>query len=211
MNSEYSPPLRVSILARLLPLFSLSMSMFGAALCAIVLTRVLEAMRHAEAAGIGAVAGGMAEANMAITISLYFGIGIGFVGILIMAIRAFTSPTTASPSAWFFAVAGMLAFLPLVLLWEGQSIFLEGIRGGNISLVASNLSLFLRLTIVSAAALILALLVASLVPLPSLLRAKRSWAPVILLVLIELVMIGTAVVFQLRASWLHRASIMEQL
>jgi len=175
-----------------------------------MLMRVLEAMRNAEAAGIAAVAGGMAEANLAMTIALYFGLCIGFIGVVVMAIRAFAVTTTASPSAWFFALAGLLTLVPLVFLWTGQSFFLGGLRGGNISLVASNIFLFLRLAVGGCAVLAPSLLIAAFMPLPPVFRAKNKWAPVIILVLIAIVMIVTAVVFQMRTSWLNQASAAEQ-
>lgn len=185
--------------------------MLGAAACAGLLMRVLEAMRNAEAAGVGAVAGGMSEANLVMTLALYFGVFVGLMGVVLMAVRTFTSTATASPSALFFVVAGVLFLFPLVFLWEAQTVFLEGIRGGNISLAASGLLLFLRLTIIFGVGLTLVLLVASFVPLPSLLRAKRKWAPLVVLLIIQCAMIGTAVVFQMRTAWLHRASMMERL
>lgn len=209
IGSEHSPA-RVSILARLVPVFSFSIPMFGAALCAVLLMRVMEAMRNAESAGVAAVAGGMAEANLAITIALFCGAIVGFAGIVVMAVRAFTTTMTASPSTLFFLISGMLAALPIVFLWEAQSVFLSGMRGGNISLVASSLLLFLRLTIISAAILTPILLVASVIPLPSFLRARHKWAPLVLLILIEFAMIGTGVIFQMRTSWLYQAREMEQ-
>lgn len=209
IGREFAPA-RVSIIARVVPVFSFSMPMFGAALCALLLMRVLEAMRNAESAGVGAVAGGMAEANLAITLALFCGAIVGLAAIGVTAIRAFTTTMTASPSAFFFLISGILAALPLVFLWEAQSVFLEGLRGGNISLVASSLLLFLRLTIISAAILTPILLIASLIPLPSFLRARHKWAPLVLLILIEFAMIGTGVILQMRTSWLYRASEMEQ-
>ena len=206
-----SLPARVSIFARLVPVVSLCIPLIGEALCALMLMRGLEAMRNAEAAGIAAVAGGMAEANLAMTIALYFGLSIGFIGVVVMAIRAFAVTTTASPSAWFFALAGLLTLVPLVFLWTGQSFFLGGLRGGNISLVASNIFLFLRLAVGGCAVLAPSLLIAAFIPLPPVFRAKNKWAPVIILVLIAIVMIGTAVVFQMRTSWLNQASAAEQL
>ena len=205
-----NPRVRISLIARLVPVFSFSIPMFGAALCAVALMRVLEAMRNAEAAGVAAVAGGMAEANLAITITLFCGAIVGFAGIVVMAIRAFTTTMTASPSTFFFLISGMLAALPLVFLCEAQSVFLNGVRGGNISLVASSLLLFLKLTIISTAIFTPMLLVASLIPLPSFLHARHKWAPLALLILIEFAMIGTGVIFQMRTSWLYRASEMEQ-
>lgn len=126
---------------------SLCITLIGEAICAVLLIRVLEAMRHAEAAGIAAVTGGMAEANLTMTIALYFGLFVGFIGIVVMAVRPFTVTSTASPSAWFFGLAGLLTLVPLMFLWVAQSFFLEGLRGVNISLAAANIFLFLRLTL----------------------------------------------------------------
>ena len=208
---DNSSAARVSILGRLVPVISLCLPLIGEALCAVLLMGVLEAMREAGAAGIGAVTGGMAEANLAMTVALYFGVIVGFIGIVVMTIRAFTATITASPSAWFFALAGLLTFIPLIFLWEAQSYFLEGLNGRNIVLVAPNIFLFLKLTIGTSAALVPILLVASFIPLPSTLRAKNKWAPLVLLIMIEVLMIGTVVVFQTRTSWLHRASVAEHL
>lgn len=79
-ENESSFPARVSILARLGPVVSLCTPLLGEAVCALLLMRVLEAMRHAEAAGIAAVTGGMAEANLTMTIALYFGLFVAFIG-----------------------------------------------------------------------------------------------------------------------------------
>lgn len=211
IKSEYSSAPRVSILARLVPQVSLCISLIGEALCALLLLRVLEGMRNAEAAGIAAVAGGMAEANAATTVALYLALFFGFIGIVVMAIRAFTATTTASPSAWFFASSGLLTLVPLLLLWSAQSFFLDGLRGGNISVAAPNIFLFLRLTIGACAVLTPILLIAAFIPLPSVFRAKNKWTSVIILVLMMIVMIGTAVVFQMRTSWLYGASAAERL
>jgi hypothetical protein len=206
-----SPPARVSILARLVPVISLCAPLLGAAVCALMLMRVLEAMRHAETAGIAAVTGGMAEADLAMTITLYLGLFFGFIGIVVMAVRAFRAKTTASPSTWFFGLGGLLTLVPLVFLWSAQSFFLDALRGRNISLAAPNIFLFLRLTIGVCAVVAPILLVAAFMPLPSVFRAKNKWAPVILLVLMMIVMIGTAVAFQMRTSWLYGARAAERL
>ncbi len=176
-----------------------------------MLMRVLEAMRNAEAAGIGAVAGGIAEANLAMSITLYLALAVGFIGVLVMAIRAFRATTTASPSAWFFVVGGLLTLIPLVCLWEAQSFFVAGLRGGNIALTAPNIFLFLRLTIGASAVVALLLLITAFIPLPSLFCARNKWSPVILLVLMMIMMMGTAVAFQMRTSWLYRARDAEQV
>jgi hypothetical protein len=54
-------------------------------------------------------------------------------------------------------------------------------------------------------------MVASLIPLPKVLRAKRNWAPLLILVSMEFVLIGTAVAFQVRTSWLQQVKEMERV
>ena len=211
--NEPEVPSRVSILARLAPVLSYTIPMLGAALSAILLMGVLEAMRNAASAGIAAVAGGMAEADLAITIALYLGVFVGFIGIVVMVIRLFMSPTTASPSAWFFLITGCLSLTPLLLLWRAQSLLVQGISPGSGGLVevAASIQLCLTMTLVTAAAFALILLVASLAPLPFTFRAKRGYAPILVLVLMEIVLIGMAVAFQFRISWLQQIKFAERL
>ena len=61
---------------------SYAIPMLGAAMGALMVFNLLRAMRYAEAAGVSAVAGGLAEANLPIIIALYFGIVVGFVGLV---------------------------------------------------------------------------------------------------------------------------------
>jgi hypothetical protein len=211
-NDELAPS-RVSILARLVPSFSYAIPMLGAALSALFLLGIIRTVRYAEAAGIAAVAGGMAEANLAVVVALYLAIFVGFIGILVMVIRSFMSTTTASPAAWFFMITGIISLIPLILLWEAQSLLVAAISpgGGGIVHFVSNIRLYLSLTLVASAVLVLILLIASLIPLPKVLRSKRNWAPLIVLVLMELALIGMAVAFQVRTSWLHQVKEMERV
>ena len=209
-SNESAVPSKVSILVRLAPSFSYVIAMLGAAVSAIFLTRVIEAMRNAESAGIAAVARGMAAADLAIIIALCLAVFVGFIGIVVIVIRAFMSTTTAAPSGWFFLLTGGLSLVPLLLLWKAQSILVEVLMGGNVSLAASTIQLCLTLTLVTSAAFALIILVASLVPLPSILRSKRTYAPIMVLVLMELALIGIAVAFQMRASWLYQVGIKQR-
>lgn len=99
VSDAQAAPSRVSILARLVPAFSYAIPMLGAALSALSLLGVIRAARNAEAAGIAAVAEGMAEANLAVVVALYLAIFVGFMGIVVMVIRSFMSTTTAAPAA----------------------------------------------------------------------------------------------------------------
>jgi hypothetical protein len=178
--------------------------MLGAALSAILLMRVMEAISSVEAAGISAVAGGIAEAGLPIIVALYLAICVGFAGIVVSVIRTFISTTTASPSAWFFLIAGGLSLTPILLVWKAQSLLVAGMTGRSIFQAAASIQLCLTLTLVTTAVLPFMLLVASLAPLPSIMRAKRTYAPMLVLVLMEIAMIGMVVGFQVRASWLQQ-------
>jgi hypothetical protein len=195
---------RASILARVAPVFSYGLPALGAAVSALMLINVFRAMRNAEAAGIGAVSGGIREANIPIVVTLYFGVALGFAGIAIGLIRMFTTTTTATPSSWFFLITGIIGLVPVLLLWEAQSLLLGVIfgRAAGVAEVARQVSLLSMLTMLLGALSILILLVTAFVPLPRILYAKRKWAPVVMLLLMETAVIAMTVLFHLRNAWL---------
>jgi len=203
---------RVSILARIVPSISYALPAMGAALSALLFIKVMQAMRNAEAAGIAAVAGGMSEANLAVVLTLYLAIFVGFIGTIVGLVRAFTTTTTASPSGWFFLIVGVLGLAPMLTLWQAESLLVEVLTrrtGPGIVAVASQISACLMLTIALAAIACLILLVASVVPLPAALRAKRKWAPVVFLVIMELAVIGMTIMYHLRTYWFYQAKMNE--
>jgi hypothetical protein len=206
-------PSRVSILARLIPAFSYALPAIGAALSAILFMGVMRAMRNAESAGIAAVAGGMSEADLAILIALYLAVVAGFAGVVVAVIRTQVTTTTASPSGWFYLIAGVLGFVPVALLWHAESLLLQVLspQGPGVVTVAARINLLLTLTPVAATVSVLTLLAASVLPLPSVFRAKRNYAPLLVLALMELALIGMAVAFQIRTSWFHRVMLTERL
>ena len=111
-----------------------------------LLLSVLRAMRNAEGAGIGAVAAGISEANVAILVTLYLAIFVGGAGVVIGLVRLFTTTTTASPSAWYYLIAGILGLTPMFALWRAQSLLLDAIfphsTGAGVSEVAGQITLF---------------------------------------------------------------------
>ncbi|MCM3871846.1 MAG: MotA/TolQ/ExbB proton channel family protein [Pyrinomonadaceae bacterium] len=123
-------PAGVSIFARLVPVLSYLAPLAGAALSVLLIVRTFQAMRNAETAGIAAVGIGISEANLPVLVGLYFAIFLGVIGIIVIVVRCFMSTTTASPSAWFFLVAGALGLIPLVLLWEAESLLIQAISPG---------------------------------------------------------------------------------
>jgi len=197
---------RASILARIAPAISYALPTLGAAISALLFINVMQAMRNAETAGIAAVAAGVSETNIAILVSLYLAIAVGFIGIVVALIRLFTSTKTGSPSGWFYLITGVIGLVPMFALWQAQSLLLEVIFGmsSGVVTVASQINLLLMLTISMAGVSILTLLVSTFVPLPRVLRAKRKWAPLIVLVLVEIAVIAMAVAYHLRTAWLYR-------
>jgi hypothetical protein len=206
MNSnESARQQRLSITARLIPVFSAMLAMLSAVVGTALMFRMIEAMRVAETAGTGVVAGALAEANLAVVLVLCFSAFVGFIGLLVNVIRAFMKLNTASPSAWFFVITVILTVVPPSLLWAAQSLLIQAISpgGGGVVTVISSIQFCLGLSLITAAVFSLVLLAAALVPLPAILKAKRSYAPILLIVLMEILTIAAAVTFQLRSSWLY--------
>ena len=197
--------MRVSILARVAPALSYAVPALGAAISALMLINVFRAMRNAEAAGVSAVSAGIREANLPIVITLYVGVLLGFAGIVVGLVRMFTTTTTSTPSAWYFLITGMIGLVPILLLWEVQSLLLGVIFGrssGGVVEVARQVSLLAMMTMVLGVVSVLVLLVSAFVPLPRMLHAKRTWAPVVMLLLMETAVIVLTALFHSRNAWL---------
>jgi hypothetical protein len=195
----------VSIIARVAPAFSYALPALGAAISALMLINVFRAMRNAEAAGIGAVSAAIREANFPIVVALYLGVIVGLVGVVIGLVRMFTTVTTATPSAWYFLIIGIVGLLPVLLLWEAQSLLLGVIFSrspGGVVEVARQVTLLSIMTMLFGAVSILILLVTAFVPLPRILHAKRKWAPLVMLLLMETAVIAMTVLYHLRNAWL---------
>jgi len=196
----------VSILARIVPALSYALPALGAAGSAYLFIALMRAMREAEAAGVGAVSRGLSEANMVIVVTLYLAIVVGFIGIVIGLARMFMNTTTASPSAWFYLITGILGFGPMFALWQAQSLLLEVMfaRSANIAMVASKITVLLMLALSVGLVSILVLLVVSIIPLPRFLRAKRKWAAPLVLVFMEIAVIAMTVLYHMRTVWLYQ-------
>ena len=211
--TEQFAPKRVSILARLIPLSSYGLPAFGAAVSAWLFMGVMQAMRNAEAAGIAAVAGGMSEANLAIIVTLYLAIFVGFAGIIIGVVRVFSNPTTASPAGWFYLVAALIGFAPMMTLWQAESLLIEVLVGRTqtgVAGVANQITICLILTLGLALIGGLILLAASVVPLPAFMKAKRKWSPAVLLLIMELALIVLTVAYHMRNYWFYQVRINER-
>ena len=209
-ESELKTPLRVSIFARLVSVFPGWIVMLGAALCGYLIMGVINAMRSAEAAGIGAVAMGMAEANLAVVVALYLAIFVCGIALIVMVVRSLTTTSTASPSVWFVLINAVLSVIPLALVWQANSLLIQALRSRvGVVEVVSQIQLCLTLTWVTFAVFSLVYLVISFLPAPSVFRARRSWSPIIALMLMEFLLIGLVVGFQLHMSWLQQVGMRE--
>jgi hypothetical protein len=199
-------PPRVSILARAVPAVSYLLPALGAAVSALLLVNVMRGMRNAEAAGIAAVSGGISQANLAIIVALYLAAIIGIVGVIIGLVRMFTTTTTANPAAWYFLVTGALGLVPVLFLWQAQSLLLNVIFGrsvtGGVAEVANQFTLLTMGAMIFGVTVALILLVSAFVPLPRILRARRMWAPFVILLMMQTAIIAMTVLFHLRTAWL---------
>lgn len=198
-------PSRVSIVARIVPALSYALPALGAACSAFLFIGVMRAMRNAESAGIAAVAAGISEANIVIVVTLYLAIVVGFIGVVLGFARIFMTTTTASPSGWFYFITGIVGFVPIFALWQAQSLLLEVLfsRSTNIVDSARQITILLMLAITAGIVSMLILLVSSVIPLPRILHAKRKWAPPVVLVVMEIVVIVMTVLYHMRTAWLY--------
>jgi len=204
LQMEPSSSRRVAVIPRLIVALSYSVAALGASLSALLLSRVLEAMRDAETAGIGAVTGGIAEANVPVLVSLYLAIAAGFVAIIVAAVRAMVETTTASPPAWFYFAAAAFSFLSIVLLWITESILIPALYPGSAGImqVAATIQTLALVTMVVGPVSAFLLLIASVLPIKS--KSRTQWPGILMLVASEIVLIAAAIAFQMRTSWLWR-------
>ena len=216
MNPAIVPPNemvrpRMATIPRLLTMASYSLPALGASLSAFLLYRVLQAMRVAENAGIAAVTGGLAEANIPVLVGLYAAIAGGFVTIIVAAVRTGIETKTVSPPAWFYVVAGPLCFLPVGFWWATESMFIQALYPGsdNISFVATTISTLIFVIIILGPLAMLLLFILSVIPFR--LNPQGQRLAIVVLVFIQIVLILVTIAFQMRTSWLWRVMETESL
>jgi hypothetical protein len=201
--------LKVSISARLIAAFAYLIPAIGGALSSLYLMDVMRALRNAESAGIGAVMAGLTESTVPALASLYLAAFCGFIVIIVLIIRMIMQTKTASPASWFFVLCGFFLLVPAGLFFEAESMIIEVLTAPvdsiGIAGVASNVSLFLILSVASALFVFVILLVMSVIPFST--SSKPRWSPLITAILIEILIIIAAVAFQLRFLWLYNAAL----
>lgn len=205
------PDYKVSISARLMAAFAYTIPALGGAVSSFYMMGVLRVMSEAEAAGIGALLGGLAESTVPVLGSLYLGAFAGFVVIIMLIARMLMQTKTASPPAWFFIFCGFLFLVPAGLFLEAESAIIEVISAPvsltGIAGVASNVNLLLISSIFSAVFVFIALLLISVLPFSK--SSKPKWSPLILAVIIEFLIIAAVIAFQWRYFWLTQTRMNE--
>lgn len=200
------PKLKVSISARLIPALLYTIPAIGGALSAIYLMRLMQSLRYAETAGIEFLLRGTMSSTIPVLGSLYLGAVCGIIVIALLIARMLMQTKTAAPPGWFFVLCGMFCLVPALLFMEAQSLIIEIFTLPSSSLgiaaVASNISLFMMLSLVAALIVFILLTVAAVLPLSS--RKPVKWSPLIMATVIEILLIAAAVAFQLRYLWLSK-------
>ncbi len=198
---ENPPRLKVSFTARLLTTFAYSIPVIGGALSSLLLIRVMQALAANESAGVMAVMGGLKEASLPVIVSFYLAALLGLVVIVVLAVRAFTQTKTATPSSWFFVISGILCLLPAALFWRAKWMIIEALSPGSsisasgMASVGAEVSQWLILSVIAAPIVIVILIILAVLPLSS--RSGPKWFPLIAAILIEGLLIASAVALPL--------------
>ncbi|HEV2884755.1 MAG TPA: hypothetical protein VGW36_07855 [Pyrinomonadaceae bacterium] len=197
-------PFQVAVIPRLVPAMGYGLAILGAGLGAMLIRRVLFAMREAESAGISAVSRAVAESNLPILVCLYAAAVIAAASVIIMVARMLTETSKASPSIWFFVVGGALVLLPVALVWWAESLLIGVFYPGSGGITAVAEMIFsLTLVVMIATPIVLFILLGlSVWPITS--ESKPGWGPLAGSIIVETLLIAAAIAFQIRTSWLYR-------
>jgi biopolymer transport protein ExbD len=188
---------RVSITARLIAALAYTIPAIGGAAGSLILMNVFRALRTSETAGVGALMNGMKQASLPVIVSFYLAAIFGIAVIIVLVIRMVVQTKTASPPFWFFAIEGILCFIPAGLFWKAQLLVIEVLSPGSsvatagISGVATDLSRLLLFSIVAAPIVFIVLVVLSVLPFAS--RSGPKWGSLIVTTVIVMVFVGTAI------------------
>ena len=207
-NAEITGRFKVSMSTRLTAFFGYIIPTFGGAISALYLIGMLRALRQSETAGFSAVMAGLTEVTIPVLIALYLGTFLGLAVIITIIVRMVVQTRKSSPSSWFLLLNGLLCLVPAILFLEAESMIIEVLlnpgKSSGIAGAASTINLYSMLSIAAAGAVFLIFMVLSLLPFSS--RSKPKWSPLIAAVLIEILIIGLTIFFQLRLKWLYQST-----
>ncbi len=199
---------RVSILERLVPALAFALVAFSGAVGAAMVIRFLTILSKEENAGYAAFFGATAEVEFAVGVVLVLGAALGAIGIVVSAIRLFTTNTTSSPPGLLFLLTGLLGLVPplafVYILRLMKGVLLPEPTGGGVADIRDTVFTVSYIAIGSAVLIALVMLAFSFIPFSS--RTGRKATPLISLLVIETIIIAlTAIVF-----WEARTSIVER-
>jgi len=200
---------RVSIAARLVPMVSYTVAAFGGAFGAFSLWGAMNALKHAENAGIGAVSGALMEASVPVIVMLSTAVVSGIAGIVVAVVRLFVTAKKASPPFWFFIIPGLLGLLPAACFFAAQTMIFYAIldtsrsSGAGVAPLASTISLLNFAAMGTPFLCIPLFLTAALVPLRS--KTGKKLGSLFFLLLYEMAMIILIVALVIRWQALNKA------
>lgn len=199
---------KVSISARLIPALIYLIPIIGAALSAFLQLSMIQRWVATENVIAEAVFEVFAESIYPVLGSLYLQIILGIAVLVILIVRMVMETKTASPSSWFFVISGILCLIPLITLFESQSMVIEVLIDQNaagVEAVGSIVSILLIFIMAALPITFFILIALSLIPFTT--KKRPRWSPLITFILMEIPIIAVTVAFQLRFLWLYKATL----
>jgi hypothetical protein len=205
-NSTTQPErVRVSIFERIVPLAAFGLAAAAGGIGGWTIISLITAIAQNENAGKAALSGGLAEYTIYPLVFLYAACALGVVGICVAIGRMVITTSTASPSGVSFIVPGILSLVPIALVWNAGGMIM-GIFDGTAKVVAgefgSTIAAYCTAAMIAAPIILFVLLAWAVIPFRA--RPGRRFGPLIALVVMEIVLVVVAVMFQLRVAELWR-------
>lgn len=195
---------RVSIFERIVPFASLGLAAVGGGVGGWLIISLMNALRQNENAGIGALAGGLAEYSVIPLVFLYAASALGVVAICVAIGRLVIQTKTASPSGISYIVLGILSLVPAAFVWQSGSIIISVLDGSSregMGELGATIATYCTIAMIAAPIILVILLAWSLIPFKSL--PGRRFGPIICLILVEILLVAVAIAFQLRIHELY--------
>lgn len=194
--------LKVSIpaLVYLIPLI-------GAALSAFFQFDMMQRWIAQKGVGAEVIFAVLAESMFPVLVSLYLQIVLGFVVCIILIVRMVMETKTASPSGWFFLLGGILCLIPLIILFEAQSMAIEVLivsGPDGVLEIGTIVNILLILIMVALPITFIILIALSVIPFST--KKNPKWSSLITAVLVQFLIIAVTVAYQLRFLWLYKAT-----
>lgn len=205
-NSTTQPErVRVSIFERIVPFAAFGLAATAGGIGGWMIIALMTSLAQNENAGIGAVSGGLAEYMIYPLVLLYAAAAMGVVGICVAIGRMVFTTSTSSPSGISYIILGVLSLIPLGLVWNAGGIIIDVLYGtSTYGLGELGVTVFERswASIIATPVVLFVLLAWAVIPFKA--RPGRRFGPLIALVVMEIVLVAVAAMFQLRVAELWR-------